>query len=566
MMPTRNAFKVVVLFFSIASIDGCAKEGKMESAGTLAASPMPLCVESELTGVSPDGAEVETHREFQLPTIAYPVGERPDDWGLPLTLQVDATGRVTCYLVKDDFDRTRVIDQRRQALLAAASGWRYRPFRRDGKSVDAIVREQVYEEISPSNPEKLPDVPLSGISISLSRSGCYGTCPSYLIEIHGDGEVVYVGGSYVDVLGRHSYRISPQAVAELVGIARRDDIWGLSGSYRAQVTDNPTYVLKLKAGASSRTIEDYVGKRAGMPEVIREFEEAVDRIGRADEWTRLSTMAVERLQSEGFDFTSKESADLLVRALANDNGNDQQAMLRLIELGAPLSGGNPYGPMTGGVDTSAIDQALLNHREQVVGPLLQRGVLDTEGRPDQEKIDKGFRDAIRGGRLSLVETLWDQHADRPHPALMFRDANDEAKVVKQSPVTLLLSKPYGDKGWQGLEIAKWLKGEGCDLKAHGADGNTLLHAAVDANDLAFAKYLLEQGVDPSTPGRFDLPALGSATGEEMALLLLNAGSEWGMDDNGKGFLRYARDQHWGRVMAWISAHPRSRITPPASSP
>lgn len=564
-MSTRNAFNVVVLLCSIASIDGCEK-GKKESAGFQAASPLPLCVESKLAGVSPDGAEVADHRGFQLPTIDYPAGESPDDWGLPLTLQVDATGRVTCYLAQDDFDRSRVINQRRQAVLQAASGWSYRPFQRDGKPVNAIVREQVYEQISRANPENLPEVPLSDIAFSLSRSGCYGTCPSYRVEIRGDGEVVYEGGPYVDVQGRHAYRISPQAVAELVGIARRDGIWGLSGSYRAQITDNPTYVLKLKAGASSRTIEDYVGERAGMPNVIHDFEEAVDRISRAGEWTRLSMMAVERLQSEGFDFTSKESADLLVRALANSDGNDQQAMLKLIELGAPLSGGNPYGPMIGGVDTSAIDQALLNHREQIVGPLLQRGVLDTGGRPDQAKLDKAFRDAIRGGRLSLVEALWDQHADRPHPALTFRDANNEAKAVKQSPVTLLLSKPYRDEGWQGLEIAKWLQGKGCDLKAHGADGNTLLHVAVDANDPEFARYLLEQGVDPSAPGRFGLPALGGATDEDMALLLLKAGSEWQMDDQGKGFLRYAKDQHWGRVMAWISAHPLPRTMPPAASP
>ena len=79
-------------------------------------------------------------------------------------------------------------------------------------------------------------------------------------------------------------------------------------------------------------------------------------------------------------------------------------------------------------------------------------------------------------------------------------------------------------------------------------------------DIKFVRYLLGQGVDVSAPGQFDLPALGSAQDEDIALLLLQSGSDWKMDDNGAGFLRFAGGQHWGRVTAWIKNRDRGTKT------
>lgn len=556
-MWLRTAISTVVVACGCFSSIGCAK-GRPESMPALSRmQPPPVCASDQLAGVSPDKDELSEHREFEVPVIDYPSGEDPKVWGLPLSLQIDESGRVTCYLVDDMFGRSRTINTRRRALLEAVSGWHYRPFVRDGEPVRAVVREHIYEQSLRENFEALPDAPLDQVTISLARSGCFGTCPSYTVEIHGDGAVEYVGRGHVDVTGRHAYRIPQQDVAALVENARRKGIWGMSGSYRAPITDNPTYELSLQFGREFRVIEDYVGAMVGMSKAVSEFEDEVDRVGRTAEWTQLSMRAVDQLQSEEFDFRSKEAADLLVRAIANKEGNDERAMLKLIELGAPLVGGDLSGQMGMTTsDTAAINQALLHHRESLVEPLLSHGVLDTNGKPDQQKVDAAFRAAIRGGRLALVEKLWSQTAFKQNPSLFFEDVegDGEASIRKQSPVTLLLSRPYGDRGWQGLEITRWLVGKGCDLKARAANGDTLLHIAVDADDIDFVRYLLAQGLEVSAPGAYDLPALGSAQDEEIALLLLQSGSDWQMDDRGQGFLRYAKDQHWGRVLAWIAEH------------
>ncbi len=43
----------------------------------------------------------------------------------------------------------------------------------------------------------------SSVKITLLRSGCFGTCPSYQVEVHGDGTVLYEGYGYVAVEGQH---------------------------------------------------------------------------------------------------------------------------------------------------------------------------------------------------------------------------------------------------------------------------------------------------------------------------------------------------------------------------
>lgn len=514
------------------------------------------CASNQLLGVSTKADEVTAHRQFELPVVDYPSGTNMGLWGIPLTLLVDVSGRVVCYETEDSVGRSIEMNSLRHGLIRALSDWRYQPFMRDGRAVAAVVREHVYEQALPKSHRAMPNVPLDQVTISLWRTGCYGTCPSYGVRIHGDGTVLYEGRGYVDVIGRHTYRIPMEQVAALVEDLRRKDLWSMDGSYRAGITDNPTYALKLQMGSQAHEIEDYVGAMVGMPRVISEFEDEVDRVGRTADWTRLSMASVERLQQEGFDFHSKQGADLLVRALANDDGNDEQAMLKLVELGVPLTGGSNSGRMMPVAERPILEQALVNHRVALVDPLIARGMLETNGRPDQHKIDSAFQAAIRGGRLAAVQKIWRQSGTRKHPSLFFVDeVKDEDKHTrKKSPVSLLLSQPYRDKQWEGMQIAKWLSGLGCDLRARAANGDTLLHAAVDSGDIQFVRYLLAQGVDVSAPGEYDLPALGSAQNEDIALLLLQSGSDWKMDDDGAGFKRYATDQHWGRVLAWLKAN------------
>jgi hypothetical protein len=532
------------------SVQGCAK------APTPVARDISVCTEAQLLASAPNLEEAKGHRKFALPVISYAYGTQREDWGLQLTLRVDESGRVECYLAKDGFGREQTLNAERRAALKEIGGARYQPFLREGKAVAAIVSERVVEQELPEKHVPLPQVPLEQVHIILERTGCYGSCPSYWVEVYGDGRVIYHGGRYVDVQGKHDYRVPKEEVARLVESLRTKDLWSLRSEYQAGITDNPTYVLTLDMGKQSRKIVDYVGEMVGMPAVVSEFEDEVDKVSQSDKWTHLTVESLERLKAEGFRFDSQEGAELLARTVANKESRDEAAMLALIELGAPLAVVRKQAPGFSGTPGPLIESALRNHHAALLQPLVARGALDTNGKRDQKKIDAAFRAAIQGGRLEAVKAVWDIAGSRPHPSLTFDDQSDDDKPTrKQSPMTLSLMPPYDDNDWQGLEIAKWLADRGCDLKARAANGETLLHIAAEAGDVRFVRYLLDHGLDASMPGEYDLPALGSTHDEEVALMLLEAGTDFSlMDDDGHQFLRYAKDNHWGRVVAWLKEH------------
>jgi hypothetical protein len=531
-----------------ASVEGCAK------APAPVARDIPLCSEAQLLASAPSPEEVKTNRKFALPVISYDYGTQREDWGLQLALRVDESGRVECFFAKDVFGREQTLNAERRAALNKIGGARYQPFLRAGKAVAAIVSEQVVEQELPEKHVPLPQVPLEQVHITLERTGCYGWCPAYRVEVYGDGRATYEGRGYVDVEGKHHYRVPKEDVARLVESLRSKDLWSLRSGYQAGITDNPTYVLTLDMGKQSRKIVDYVGGMVGMPSAVSEFEDEVDKVAQSDRWQHLTAETVEQLKAEGFQFGSQAGAELLARTVANKESRDEAAMRALIELGAPLAVARKQAAGFSVTPGPLVESALRNHHATLLQPLVARGALDTNGKRDEKKIDAAFRAAIQGGRLAGVKAVWDIAGSGTHPSLTFDDQSDDDKPTrKQSPVTLFLMPPYGDNDWQGLEIAKWLADQGCDLKARAANGETLLHIAAEAGDTRFVRYLLDQGLDASMPGEFDLPALGSTHDEDTALMLLEAGTDFSMMD-GDQFLRYAKDNHWGRVVAWLKEH------------
>lgn len=518
---------------------------------------MPECSESDLLGFVPPSDEQRTHRQFELPVLTYPYGTDLEVWGLTVRAKIDEAGRVRCYDMKGQWDNDVKSNPQRAALRAALGQWRYQPFLRAGKPVVAVVTEDIDEQEAAKAHVPLPEVPLDHVQITLVRTGCYGTCPSYRVDVYGDGRVVYSGNEYVDVTGEHIYRIPRERVAGLVESLRVKDLWSLRESYRATVTDNPVFGLKLRLGDQEHRIEDYVGQRVGMPRVVSEFEREIDEASGTQGFVNLSGEAVERLKQQGFDFRSQAGADLLANAVANQKSRDDQAMLRVVELGAPTVTKADVDGRHGYASGSLLEHALRNGRTALLDALSERGALQTNGAPDQSKIDAAFRGAVAGGRLEAVEKLWAMASSQPHPSLMFEDATDyEPSLKKRVPVTLLYKEYRRDENaGEQLALIKWLEARGCDLTAAKADGDTLLHIAARNGNAELVRYLLSQGLDANAPGRYSTVPLASTATEDVALLLLEAGAEpWEHSDSRSSFQGFAQYRHWDRVIAWLDAH------------
>lgn len=172
--------------------------------------------------------------------------------------------------------------------IARSQTWQYKPFLRWGRPIVA----QIQDRISVLPPEHLPSAHVqfpkvddwSTLVITLERTGCYGTCPSYKVEICGDGTFVYTGKSFVSVSGERRGRISQSSILQLVEAFRSADYFSLEDKYIARVTDNPTYITSIAFDTLHKSVVDYVGEYEGMPDAVRGLEETIDQIVGSEKW------------------------------------------------------------------------------------------------------------------------------------------------------------------------------------------------------------------------------------------------------------------------------------------
>ena len=196
---------------------------------------------------------------------------------------VDATGTVRSAVA----DET-LTSELRAKVESAALNLRYRPFKRDGQPGWVRFDETVYvlpPERKPSKHVTFPKVKnWDTVQITLSRSGCLGSCPVYRIELHGDGTVLYDGKGYVAIKGQHRASVPIENVRDLVNKFREADYYSLQDEYVSPVLDHPTYETSIEIDGKFKRVKDYIGLSVGMPFVVSELEDAIDHFTGAEQW------------------------------------------------------------------------------------------------------------------------------------------------------------------------------------------------------------------------------------------------------------------------------------------
>ncbi|HXY02973.1 MAG TPA: DUF6438 domain-containing protein [Terriglobales bacterium] len=168
--------------------------------------------------------------------------------------------------------------------------WQYKPFERNGHQVVAKVGESVtILSIQKRSEVHIPFPEIhdwNSLRITLRRSACYGICPTYRTEIHGDGTVLYNGEANVGTTGEKKLKISQPSLVQLVDAFRKADYFSLADGYVSGITDMPTYASSISFDGQSKSVLDYVGRSLGMPPAVSNVEEAIDRLSGASKLIR----------------------------------------------------------------------------------------------------------------------------------------------------------------------------------------------------------------------------------------------------------------------------------------
>jgi hypothetical protein len=349
----------------------------------------------ETSAVEFSDEEVSHHRIGQPKAIHLP---RSEEWSffrsVRLNLIVDTEGNVIWVNAEDGPSEASTL------AVTEAKTWTYKPFEKDGVPTTAKITD--YVRVLP--PEDLPKIHQSfpnirsvdGVVMKLSRSGCFGSCPAYSLEIHGDGTTIYRGNFFVAVTGEHREHLSPDQVNEILDAFRTADYFSLRDEYRASVTDCPTVTTSFQIDQVSKEVTDYVGAEEGMPQSVSDLETTIDRVAGTMKWIHGNERTVAALREEGWDFKSSEAAKVMARAAQEGNST---LVGELMVEGVGLSGSNEDGKST-------LAAAVLAGDRETAKMLMKAGAGKDNARIKTEALAA----AARTADMELVRQLIDYGA------------------------------------------------------------------------------------------------------------------------------------------------------------
>jgi hypothetical protein len=182
----------------------------------------------------------------------------------------------------------------REEAVSLAKAWHYLPFERNGKAVLATLEAEV--DIVPaerrpaqqtSSDPSFPEIKdWSSLRITLRRTRCFGTCPSYSLTVSGDGSVVYNGEAYVHYCGEIRGHVAQESVRQLVQLFKRADYFNTFDRYAMSMTDGTTFTTSIAFDDKSKSVADYSGLWVGMPESVMDIEDGLAHLAGPKVWAK----------------------------------------------------------------------------------------------------------------------------------------------------------------------------------------------------------------------------------------------------------------------------------------
>lgn len=399
-------------------------------------------------------------------------GVEPGIHELDITLTVSPAGDVISTQVSSGTGALEYWPQ----VEAEVRQWKFTPFEKDGKVVTAEVQE--YVDVVP--PERLPSVhvaapvlrPDSMVEIVLERSGCFGSCPSYKVTVSTNG-IVFEGGGYVTARGKHTDTPNPDEVRDLAKRFVAADFYSLDPKYIANVTDNPGYDLSIEIDGQKKEVDDYVGSWVGMPAVVTELEEAVDKLARTERWIEGGNGLVGALKNEKYDFRTFDAQVMLKEAATRGKAS---TVSELLAAGVPLQ---PFAAPKPVEDYEGVPFDGVGWLNAASGHLEALQVLIKAGasRNDQDDKDLALAGAAASGSLEAVRALIAYGAN-PNADLSKLEVTEAGPgMTMQGPGAgsiLIYAAGSGEPN-----VVREILRHNPNLEARGKEGKTALFAAGD---------------------------------------------------------------------------------------
>ncbi len=94
-------------------------------------------------------------------------------------------------------------------------------------------------------------------SISIRRTGCFGTCPVYEMVLHRDGRAELSAQDHLPKLGRFVGEVRLGTYGRLCYLIENSRFNEMNSNYRANWTDASTCIVTVTAGGTTKAVSDY---------------------------------------------------------------------------------------------------------------------------------------------------------------------------------------------------------------------------------------------------------------------------------------------------------------------
>ncbi len=511
--------------------------------------PPVVCHEAKAQArepISPDDDEVAAHLVGAVPVIRMDFARFPDlqvVGMVPVKLLVDEQGNVSSakFESEDDTDPKDLKKSQREMLKALVSEaektgmqLHFRPFEDQGHPVPAQFEiELAVRALLQQSPKHVPFPQVhnwNSVKIVLSRTGCFGACPSYRVEVHGDGAVLYEGGSFVAITGSHRASVSGDVVSEMVEAFHAADYFSLKDNYMWGATDLPMYKTSISIDGRKKEVVDYAGEQVGMPESVSRLEDTIDRLSGVERWTKGNGETVPALMHEKFDFTSPKASEFLTNVARWGNAD---AVRDLIAAGVTVSN-EPVQPPRG-MPGTALENAAQRGDVEMLRSLLSAGIKDPDAKTE------ALKRASFAGKMDAVRLLIGSGADPTAPDVLVRaagsgipavvqeilkykpDANRRGQDGTTALIACLQAYHYKDKEVNLKEVVRILIDAGADPNLADNKGKTPLIA--NARDLDIARTLIAHGANVNARADDGFTPLLNAGTVELTRFLLEHGAD-----------------------------------------
>lgn len=496
---------------------------------------------------------IRDHRIAGTTDIEVPAESGRDYYGeIDIDLTIGPDGVVTDARVARNGN---FAGQDSTPALAAARALKFRPFTYRGRPVIATGYVRINTVAGGKggwrDPEAaLPPINYASLKISLSRTGCFGTCPAYALTIDGAGNVVFMGAGDgpgaggVLLPGERRAKIDRKALDGLIQKFRAIHFFGLKPKYQAGVTDSVTTIIRFESAGKSWTVEDYVGERAGMPVAVTALEDAIDAAVGIKRWTTGDANTVPALLAEGFDPSGKEAADI---ATFSTRWGDGRAALDLVAAGLPLDQVIEREGARFTLGEMLLESAARNGQPTLFAAVAEKGWLK---RLPKAELDTLFAESAGGYDPATARAMVAAGAD---PNARTPPQSDSYSGGRKTALMIALGSYSLGGVRSSLAHVTALLDLGADPNAVDEFGRNALYGV---EDLELLEHLLAAGVRADIRDKDgNSPVFGSWT-DVIVLRLLDAGADpkgFYTEGDARKTLRQmaAQDRPMPGVLAWL---------------